>query len=272
MKLKDKVVLLTGTSANIGGGIAEILAEEGAAVACVDATERNATACAAALAASGAQSLALTCDVTDADQVDAAVKAVIARFGRLDVVVNNAAIFNKKGVLDMPVEEWRRQVDVILTGAFLVTKFAAAEMIRAEAAGSIINIISTAGHQGEPRNVAYSTAKSGLLNFTRSVAMELVGHGIRVNSVTPTATDMSEAIERAERWGMPLNLPADWEARFANYRRGVPMQRLPTPRDYGKAIAFLASDEASMITGEDLRVDAGAVARYWAWNPAALKE
>jgi NAD(P)-dependent dehydrogenase (short-subunit alcohol dehydrogenase family) len=268
MRLTDKVVLVTGTSANIGGGLAEVLAEEGAAVVCLDHTARNAAACAEALARSGAQSLPLTCDVTDADQVAAAFAQIVERFGRIDVVINNATIFNKKGVLDMPVEEWRRQVDVILTGAFLVTKFAAQDMIRRSCGGVIINIVSTAGHQGEPRNVAYSTAKSGLLNFTRSTAMELAPHGIRVNSLTPTATDMGEALARAERWGFPLNLPAGWESRFEAYRQGVPMQRLPSPRDYGKAVAFLASDDAAMITGEDLRVDAGAVARYWAWNPA----
>ncbi|MFC3711224.1 SDR family NAD(P)-dependent oxidoreductase [Sphingoaurantiacus capsulatus] len=267
MRLQGKVALVTGTSANIGGGIAEVLAEHGASLVCVDAMERNAKACAAAIVATGGRAVAVTCDVTDEDQVKAAVSAATEAFGGLDILVNNAAIFNKKGVIDMPVAEWRRQVDIILTGAFLFTKFGAAAMIEGARRGAIINIVSTAGHQGEPGNVAYSTAKGGLLNFTRSTAMELVGRGIRVNSVTPTATDPLEAIARAERWGSEMSLPAGWEGRIENYRRGIPMQKLPTPRDYGQAVAFLASDDAAMITGEDLRVDAGAVARYWAWNP-----
>src|SRR5262249_37061643 len=109
------------------------------------------------------------------------------------------------------------------------------------------------------------------LNFTRSVAMELIGHGIRVNSLTPTATDPSESMERAARWGRKP-LATEQSARigqlFAPFRGRIAMQKLPAPSDYGKAAAFLASDDAAMITGVDLRVDAGAIAQYWAWDPA----
>ncbi len=198
-----------------------------------------------------------------------AVKEACSAFGKIDVLVNNAAFFNKKGVLNMPLAEWEKQISVILTGAFLFTKHVAQSMIEHGVKGNVINIISTAGHQGEPGNVAYSTAKSGLLNFTRSVAMELVAHGIRVNSLTPTATDPTESDERAARWGR--NVQAASAARvaaFDMYRRRVPMQKLPRPSDYGRAAAFLASQDANMITGTDLRIDAGAVARYWAWEPS----
>jgi NAD(P)-dependent dehydrogenase (short-subunit alcohol dehydrogenase family) len=140
-------------------------------------------------------------------------------------------------------------------------------MVERGAKGAILNIISTAGHQGEPGNIAYSTAKCGLLNFTRSAAMELVGHGIRVNSLTPTATDPLESFERARRWGREGTPPPGIEAVMEPYRLGVPLQRLPKPSDYAGAAAFLVSDAAAMITGTDLRVDAGAVARYWAWTP-----
>ena len=267
MRLKDKVAVITGTSPNIGGGIAEILCSEGAALVCVDANKVNADDCARALVASGGRAVGLTCDVTDEAQVERTVRDSIAAFGRVDVLVNNAAIFNKKGVLDMPHAEWQKQIDVILSGTFLFTKYVARVMIDAKIQGSIINIISTAGHQGEPGNIAYSTAKCGLLNFTRSAAMELAAHGIRVNSLTPTATDPSEASDRARRWGREgsSNLAGAFEA----FRRRIPMQRLPVPTDYGKAAAFLASSDSSMITGTDLRVDAGAVARYWAWEPPA---
>ena len=97
--------------------------------------------------------------------------------------------------------------------------------------------------------------------------MELVAHGIRVNSLTPTATEPSEMYERAVRWGRESQSPDAAIAAFEPFRKSVPMQRLPRPSDYGRAAAFLASDDAAMITGVDLRVDAGAVARYWAWNP-----
>jgi NAD(P)-dependent dehydrogenase (short-subunit alcohol dehydrogenase family) len=154
---------------------------------------------------------------------------------------------------------------VILGGAFLFTKYAAQAMLGK--GGTIINIVSTAGHQGEPGNIAYSTSKCGLLNFTRSAAMELVGHGIRVNSLTPTATDPSESFERAQRWGRTVKKPDGIDRVMKPFREGIPMKKLPLPSDYGRAAAFLASDDAAMITGTDLRVDAGAIARYWAWEP-----
>ncbi len=266
-KLDNRVALVTGTSPNIGGGIAEGLAEAGADVVCIDSRIEHAEACATYLESTGVRAWAFACDVTNADEVAETVRQATQASGGIDVLVNNAAYFNRKGVLDMPVDEWRAQVDVILTGAFLFTQHVARNMIERDCAGSIINIISTAGHQGEPRNVAYSTAKSGLMNFTRSCAMELAEHGIRVNSLTPTATDPAESFDRAERWGIGRERPANLGNAMRPFRDGIPMQKLPRPSDYGGVAAFLASDDASMITGEDLRVDGGAVARYWAWTP-----
>ena len=271
MKLKDRVAVVTGTSPNIGGGIAEALAVEGAAIVAVDANAANAKDCASYIKSTGGRALGLTCDVADEAQVKAAVDAALAEFGRVDVLVNNAAFFNKKGVLDMPFDEWNKQTGVILGGAFLFTKYAAKAM-QAQGTGRggvVINIISTAGHQGEPGNIAYSTAKCGLLNFTRSAAMELVGHGIRVVSLTPTATDPAESFERAARWGRSVKKPESLDRVMRPFREGIPMKKLPLPSDYGRAAAFLASDDAAMITGTDLRVDAGAIARYWAWEPKA---
>src|SRR5260221_2627883 len=171
------------------------------------------------------------CVVTDENQVIATVAAAREHFGGIDILVNNAAIFNKKGVLDMPLDEWRRQLEIILTGAFLFTKHVASSMIEQGRKGSIINIISTAGHQGEPNNIAYCTAKAGLLNFTRSAAMELVAHGIRVNSLTPTATDPAESLERAARWGRQGPNADRYKQAFEPFRTRVPMQELPSPRD-----------------------------------------
>ena len=267
MKLQGKVALVTGTSANIGGGIAEGLAAEGAALVCVDSRAENAADCARYIKSTGGRALGITCDVTDQRQVISAVAAARESFGGIDVLVNCAAIFNRKGVLDMPLDEWQRQLEIILTGTFLFTKHAAKSMIEQNRKGSIINIISTAGHQGEPNNIAYCTGKSGLLNFTRSAAMELVARGIRVNSLTPTATNPSESLERAARWGREVRNADQFKQAFEPFRTRVPMQKLPSPRDYGRAVVFLASDDAEMITGTDLRVDAGAIARYWAWNP-----
>jgi NAD(P)-dependent dehydrogenase (short-subunit alcohol dehydrogenase family) len=267
MKLKDRVAIVTGTSPNIGGGIAEGLAAAGALVVAVDANAANAKDCAAYLEKTGGRALGLTCDVTDEAQVKATIDAALKAFGKVDVLVNNAAFYNKKGVVDMSFDEWNRQTAVILGGAFLFTKHACQAMINAKSGGSVINIASTAGHQGEPSNIAYSTAKSGILNFTRSAAMELVQHGIRVNSLTPTATDPNQSFERAARWGRTVKKPESIDRVMKPFRDGIPMGKLPLPTDYAQAAVFLASDDASMITGIDLRVDGGAIARYWAWEP-----
>ena len=269
MALQNKVALVTGTSPNIGGGIAEGLAAAGAAVVAVDLRPENAADCARYINSTGGRALGVTADVTDEAQVVAAVAAAVAAFGSVDILVNGAVIFNRKGVLDMSYAEFDQQTKIILGGTFLFTKYVAQRMIERGVGGAVINIISTAGHQGEPGNIAYSTAKSGLLNFTRSAAMELVRHGIRVNSLTPTATDRSESYDRAERWGRTIARPSSAGAASNTFRARVPMQRLPVPSDYGRAAVFLASDDAAMITGTDLRVDAGAIARYWAWDPGA---
>ena len=272
MKLEGKAALVTGTSPNIMGGIAEGLAEEGADLVCVDIRAEYAEECAQSVIKMGRRAIGIACDVTDEAQVSAAVERAKELFGGVDILINGATIFNTKGVLDMPLNEWRQQTDVILTGAFLFTKHVAKQMIGLGRRGNIINIISTAGHQGEPGNIGYGTGKGGLLNFTRSTAMELAKYGIRVNSVTPTATDRTEGLERAQRWGVEWPTPRMGQRAkglLPDASTGSPLQKLPSPSHYAKAAAFLASDEAEMITGMDLRVDAGAISKYWIWDPGA---
>jgi NAD(P)-dependent dehydrogenase (short-subunit alcohol dehydrogenase family) len=264
VRLASKIAIVTGTSPNIGGGIAEGLAEEGATVVCVDVAADNAGQCAEAIRRAGGQALGIPCDVTDEGQVEAMVARVRQAYGGVDILVNNAGILGGLGVLEMPVERWSRQIAVNLTGTFLCTKHVARLMVAERRRGSIVVVVSTAGHQGQAGNIAYSTSKSGLLNFTRAAAMDLARHGIRVNSLTPTATDTEEAAERAVAWGRPRPEP---RPRGLDFPKMVPMGKLPSPRHYARAVAFLASDDAEMITGTDLRVDAGAIAKYWPWIP-----
>ena len=266
MRLAKKVAIVTGTSPNIGGGIAEGLAEEGATVVCVDVAADNATQCAEAIKRGGGEALGLACDVTDESQVEAMVASVRDAYGGVDILVNNAGILGGLSVLEMPIERWNRQIAVNLTGTFLCTKHVARLMVAQQRRGSIVVVVSTAGHQGQAGNIAYSTSKSGLLNFTRAAAMDLARHGIRVNSLTPTATDTEEAADRAVAWGRPRPEP---RPRGLDFAKMVPMGRLPSPRHYARAVAFLASDDAELITGTDLRVDAGAIAKYWPWIPNA---
>jgi NAD(P)-dependent dehydrogenase (short-subunit alcohol dehydrogenase family) len=272
MKLKGRVALITGTSPNICGGIAIGMAEAGALVVCVDVQPDNAHRCADSIKRRGGDALGVVCDVTDEAQVQAAIARAREAFGGVDILVNGAVVFNQKGVLDMPLPEWTRQIAVILTGTFLFTRHVAQSMIEQGRRGSIINIVSTAGHQGEPWNIGYCTGKSGLLNFTRSAAMELAEHGIRVNSLTPTATDTAEGMARAVEWGVAFRRPSSPSPRRRGFLGpgvpGVPLGKLPSPADYAQAAIFLASDDAAMITGTDLRVDAGALARYWRWDPS----
>ncbi len=268
-RLDGKVALITGSGPNINGGIAYGLADEGAKLVCVDVNAGYAEACAKAIRERGGEAIAVVCDVTREDQVQAAIQKAEAALGPIDILINGAVIQIRKGVLDLAVEDFRRLIDVSLSGAFLFTKYVAKSMIEHERRGSIITLISTEGHQGNPGNIAYGTAKGGLLNFTRSVAMELAEYGIRVNSLTPTGTDQTEGLERAAAWGVK------WEQASGGPRRsdttsgdqGVPLGKRPSPRHYARAAVFLASDDAEMITGFDLRVDGGTVSRYWRWNP-----
>src|SRR5690606_7273948 len=259
-----KRAIVTGTGPNIGAGIALALAAAGAHVWALDRDPKRAARCADQIAGAGGSASPLECDITDPDAVAAAVGRATAD-GPVDVLVNSAAHYREEGLLEMSYEGWTGLLSVILHGAFLMTRAVAAKMVAASTGGSIINVASTAAHQGQPGNIAYCTAKAGLLNFTRAAAMDLASTGIRVNTLTPTSTDLSDRSERARQWGVP----PPTEAALARSRRSqsvIPLRKLPTPSDNGKAAVFLASEDAAKITGAEIRVDAGALARYWAWT------
>ncbi len=262
-RLDGKVAIVTGASRNIGGTIARGLAAEGAKVVCTDLSEEVAKDCVAQIDADGGEAFAMIGDVTDEAHAPDVVARAVARWGHVDVLVNNAVMFNQKGLFDMPVEQYRRQVDIILGGAFLFTRAAAGAMIAAGGGGSIINVLSTAAWQGQPGNIGYATAKSGLINFTRSVAMELAEHGIRVNGFTPTATRPQDPELLTKMAAVPRE-PGGYTMDFTGQ---LPMGRLPTPDDYVGSIVFLASDDSTMITGSNITVDGGATAKYWPWTP-----
>jgi NAD(P)-dependent dehydrogenase (short-subunit alcohol dehydrogenase family) len=267
-RLAGKVALVTGASPNIGGTIASGFAAEGARVACNDVRPEVAEGRARRIGDDGGQALAVPGDVTDPEAVAAMVEQILDRWGRIDVLVNNAVRFNTKGVLDMPVEEFRRQVDIIVGGAFLVTQRVARSMVERGVRGSIVNILSTAAWQGQAGNIGYCTAKSGMINFTRSAAMELAPHGIRVNGFTPTAT-MPEDPELAERF---QRATAGAPAAGMDFAGQLPLARLPGPSDYVGALVYLASDESAMVTGTNITVDGGALAKYWPQAPVRAKE
>ncbi len=262
--LEGKVAFVTGASPNIGGVLASGLAAAGAAVVCNDIVAASAADRVARIEAAGGVAMAAPFDVTDPEAVATAVAAAIERFGKIDILVNNAVKFDMAGVLDMPIERFRRQVDIVLGGSFLMTQAVGRSMVDLGIRGSIINILSTAAWQGQAGNVGYCTAKSGMINFTKSVAMELAQHGIRVNSLTPTAT-MPDEPDLAEKFDRAIAAAA--AAGVVDFAGLNPWDRLPTPTDYVAPLVFLASEAAAMMTGTDITVDGGALAKYWPQIP-----
>jgi NAD(P)-dependent dehydrogenase (short-subunit alcohol dehydrogenase family) len=269
MKLANMVAVVTGCGPNINGGIAYGLADEGAKIVCADLSIDYANACAAAIRKRGGQATAIKCDVTSEEDVLAVIAHAEAKFGPIHILINGAALQIRKGLLDVSLSEFRQQVDVGLIGAFLFTKHVAKSMVMRGCRGSIVNIGSTEGHQGNLGNIAYGTAKGALLQFTRAAAMDLAEHGIRVNSLSPTGTDPREGRDRAIEWGVKWDQAQTVAPRpdMTWGDQGIPLGKRPSPSHYAQGVVFLASGDSEMITGTDIRIDGGAVSRYWRWNP-----
>jgi len=269
-RLAGRVALAFGASPSINAGIILALADEGATVVCVDRDPAYAKACAEDARTLGAEAIALVADVSDEEQVRSATERAVAAYGGIDVLVNGVATGSWHGLLDATLAEFRQHLDVIVGGAFTATRLAAAAMIERGRGGAVINLLSTEAHQGRPGNIGYGVGKAALAHFTKCVAMELAEYGIRVNSLTPTATDPGEGIERARRWGVAwAPEPAPRRPGFTAGDQGIPLGKRPSPADYGRAAAFLASDDARMVTGLDVRVDGGVISKYWRFNPGA---
>ena len=252
MKLEGLVGIVSGTGPNIGQAIAKTLAREGCLVVCNDFDATQAQKVADEINASGGKAIATSADITKSDQVKAMVDKAVAEFGGLDILVNNAAINISKGVLEISEEEWNRLVNVILTGTFLCCKYGAQKMVEMERKGRIVNIVSTSGHRGRAKAIGYCSAKGGVLNMTRALALDLAPYGIRVNSVSPTRTGLALASRVAHSELAPVT--------------EIPLGRTGRPQDQAEAVLFLVSPEADFITGEDIRVDGGSLAT---WNVSA---
>jgi NAD(P)-dependent dehydrogenase (short-subunit alcohol dehydrogenase family) len=206
-----------------------------------------AEAAAKSIKEAGGKAIAVAADITSPDEVAKAVQETVSRFGGIHILVNDAAITDRGSFLESKLEEWRRVIDVILTGTYIVSQNVAHQMVAQDEDGAIVNIISTSGHAGETGRVAYGTAKAGLLNFTRTLAVQLAPK-IRVNSVTPTQTGTGV--------GNPGGRPRD----DSTPPQSIPRGRWGRPRDQAQAVLFLVSPNADFITGVDLRVDGGNLA------------
>ncbi len=241
--LAEKVALVTGASQGIGRQTALALAEAGAKVAVAARNEEKLAALADEIASKGSVAFAVKMDVADAEQVKAGFKAVLDKFGKLDILVNNAAITRDGLAMRMKQDDWDAVIRTNLTGAHLCTQQALLTMMRARA-GRIINIASVVAQMGNAGQANYVAAKGGLIGLTKAIAMEIASRNVTVNAVAPgfIATPMTDVL--------PDKVKEELKTR-------IPLGRLGTGRDVAAAIVFLASDEAGYITGHVLDVNGG---------------
>jgi 3-oxoacyl-[acyl-carrier protein] reductase len=242
--LAGQAALVTGGSRGIGRAIALRLARDGAAVAVgYGSQERAAADTVAAIESAGGRAAAVGFDVGRADAVAAGVDGVLARFGRLDVLVNNAGVAIDGLVLRYKESDWQRVLDTNLTGVFLCTKAALRPMVRARS-GRIVNVTSVVAEMGNAGQAAYAASKAGVIGFTRSVAREVASRGITVNAVAPgfVDTEMTAALTDPQR---------------AAYTTLIPVGRLGGVDEVAACVAFLASPDAGYVTGHVLDVNGG---------------
>ena len=242
--LRDRVAIVTGASRGIGKATALSLATEGAKVVVNYARSSDAAEeVVKEITSAGGEAIALQADVSQAKEADSLIRQTSDKFGRIDVLVNNAGITRDTLLLRMKPEDWQAVIDLNLTGVFLCTKAVSKIMLK-QRSGRIINITSVAGQMGNPGQANYSAAKAGVIGFTKTVAKELASRGVTVNAVAPgfIATDMTKEIESEE------------------IIKFIPLSRYGKPEEVAGMIRFLAADPAAAyITGQVFNVDGGMV-------------
>jgi 3-oxoacyl-[acyl-carrier protein] reductase len=242
-KLQDKVALITGASQGIGRDVALALAEAGAKVAAAARNEEKLASLVEEITARGGTAVAIKMDVADGEQIKAGFKQVLEKFGRLDILINNAAITRDGLALRMKQIDWDAVIGTNLTGAYLCIQQALPAMMKARA-GRIINVSSVVAQSGNAGQANYVAAKAGLIGLTKAIAIEIASRNITVNAVAPgfIETPMTDVL--------PDSVKEQLKAR-------IPLGRMGAPRDVAATIVFLASDEAGYITGHVLNVNGG---------------
>ena len=248
MRLQEKVAVVTGGGSGMGEATSLLFAEEGAAVAIADLDYEKAAAVATRIQDSGHRARAHRVDVTDEEQVGRFVEAVLDEFHRIDILVNFAGVMDYRPAVETSAEQWRRIIDIDLTGTFLCCREVGKAMID-RGGGKIVTIGSTVSLSGAPDTAHYTAAKHGVLGLTRALAVEWAKYGINVNCICPggTMTPMSEGSDVG---------PEYWAERT----RRIPIGRLAQPEDQARAALFLASSDADYITGSTICVDGGVAA------------
>jgi NAD(P)-dependent dehydrogenase (short-subunit alcohol dehydrogenase family) len=248
MDLKDKVAIITGARRGMGKSHALVLAKAGAKVVVSDISEEDCQEVVKEIEKNGGEALAVKCNVTKKEEVSNLVKKTTERFGRVDILINNAGICQFKPFLELTEEEWDRTLNINLRGYFLCAQAAAKEMIKRKS-GVIINIASVAMGQvgkGMAQLVHYCASKGGIVAMTEALAVELAPYNIRVNAISPGAieTPMAEATKQD---------PKILESTLAK----IPMSRMGRPEEVSNLVLFLSSDSSSYMTGSTVVIDGG---------------
>ena len=260
-RLAGKIALVTGAGSMKGGmgngkATAIRLAQEGAAIAALDMDINAAEETCAMIRQDGGQAIALTADVTQEDQVKAAITECLSEFGQIDILQNNVGILKTGGAMDSTVEDWDALVHVNMKAVFLPTKHVLPHFVE-RGAGVVTNISSIAGlrYLGTPY-IGYNATKGSIISFTRNLAAEMAPHGVRANAILPGFIDTPMARDITEQKAEDPNA-IDWDALDQQRAARIPLGRVGTPWDVANAAVFLASDEASYITGTEITVDGG---------------
>jgi 3-oxoacyl-[acyl-carrier protein] reductase len=243
MELKEKVALVTGAAQGIGKAVALMLARHGADVVVADVNLEKAEETAREVEAIGRGAMAVKVDVTRLSDVEQMVESTLGRFGKIDILINNAGIARDKLILRMTEEDWDAVLDVNLKGTFNCTK-AVIKYMSKQRSGKIVNIASVVGEMGNAGQANYSASKAGVIGLTKTIAREFAQRGINVNAIAPgyIQTPMTDVLPDKTK---------------EELKRMIPMERLGQPEDVAHAVFFLVSEASSYITGQVLNVNGG---------------